>query len=134
MRAAATIRMALAKSFVFHLARAARICEHGAHSINLEADERNTFLRAMNPLVLVRHVNEHGFDARSGSRGKKSKPLIHLHEADEVALDETALVFAGPERVLMGPINLFDFYPSANRIRSIAGFGRDRAIDPLAAT
>jgi hypothetical protein len=128
MRAAAAIRMALAKSFVFHLVRAARICEHGAQSINVEADERKTFLRAMKPLLLVRDVNEHGFDSGSGSRGKKSKPSIHLHEIDEVALDETALAFAGPERVLMGPVNLFDFYPPANRIRSIAGFSRVRAI------
>ena len=42
-RAASRAQMALAKSFVFHVARARRICEHGAASLRVERTERKLF-------------------------------------------------------------------------------------------
>ena len=125
-RARGAIRMALAKSFLFYAERARRICEQGFRSLNIPAVERKSFLRDLKHVTKVRDVNEHGFDPKLGKRGKQSSPSIHLHEAEEAALDETALVILSAEKILMGPINLFDYYAPINNMRRIAGFGRPR--------
>lgn len=46
LHAAGAVGMALAKSFVFHVVRARRICEHGAGSLKLDRIERRRFLAA----------------------------------------------------------------------------------------
>jgi hypothetical protein len=126
MRARGAIRMALAKSFLFHLERARRICDQGSQSLDIPASERKEFLRALKPISKVRDVNEHGFDLKPGSRGKQSFPKIHYHEVENALLDETSLQNLGVDKILMGPLNLFNYYAPAHRMRSIAGFGRVR--------
>jgi hypothetical protein len=64
-RAPARIQMALAKSFVFHVVRARRICEHGAGSLTVNRTKRKLFLKGTADVLRVRDVNEHGFDART---------------------------------------------------------------------
>jgi hypothetical protein len=59
----ACAQMALAKSFVFHVVRARRICEHGAGSLKVDRSARKSFMQDTAGVVGVRDVNEHGFDA-----------------------------------------------------------------------
>ncbi|WP_439402902.1 hypothetical protein ACNJYA_11230 [Bradyrhizobium sp. DASA03068] len=113
-----TIRMALAKSFLFNANRANRICIKNKSQLSFGREEREEFLRATRPLSDVRDVNEHGFDG--DKRSEKNKPS--MHEQDGGLLDETALVIAGPKNILMGPLNLQDIYIAVARARSIAGF------------
>jgi hypothetical protein len=117
-RAAGTIRMALAKSFLFNANRANRICIKHRSQLSLDRKERVDFLRATNPLSDVRNVNEHGFDG--DKRSEKNKPS--MHEQDGGFLDETSLMIAGPNEVLMGPLNLHAIYTAVARARSVAGF------------
>lgn len=109
--------MALAKSFVFHVTRARRICEHGAGSLGIDRTERKLFLRATTKVPGVRDVNEHGFDP-----GATSKPSMHRHGGNFAAVDETSMIVLGPQNILMGPLNLYDVYLATDRIRKIAGF------------
>lgn len=127
-RARGAIRMALAKSFVFHAIRAGRICERGAQYIDVSAADRKVFLAALRPMSKVRNVNEHGFDPTVGSRGKRSAPSIHTHELESATLDETSLIILGDQKILMGSLNLCDFYGPLNLMRALAGFGRDRSV------
>jgi hypothetical protein len=126
MRARGAIRMALAKSLVFNAARAFRICERGAQNLNVPSDERKAFLAAMRPILDVRHVNEHGFDPRPGRRGKNSRPSMHFHHVANVILDEVSLNILGEQRILMGPLNLADFYAPMKHMCALAGFARDK--------
>jgi hypothetical protein len=96
LRAPARIQMALAKSFVFNSHRANRICQKNKAALALDRTERKLFLKATEPLKPVRDVNEHGFDG-DGS----VKPSMHHQEGG--ALDETALVIDGREKISMGP-------------------------------
>jgi hypothetical protein len=116
-RAAARIQMALAKSFVFYAVRARRICQHGQGSLRLDRLERTRFLKGTERLVHVRDVNEHGFDANGSS-----KPSMHLHEEESANVDETAMVILGDKNILMGPLNLYDVYLPAARMKGLAGF------------
>jgi|SRR5947208_16404311 len=75
-RAPYCIQMALAKSFVANTIRARRICEHGARHLSVSRTERQLFLKSTEPLLLVRDVNEHGFDINNG----KSKPSFHFKD------------------------------------------------------
>jgi hypothetical protein len=109
--------MALAKSFVFYAVRARRICEHGQGSLGLDRLERTRFLKGTERLVHVRDVNEHGFDANGSS-----KPSKHLHEEESAVVDETSLTILSDQKVLMGPLNLYDVYVSVARMRGLAGF------------
>jgi hypothetical protein len=69
--------MALTKSFVFHVARAYRICQHGRFLKNHPTERKGfmNYLERIN-LVGIRDVNEHGFDsgnpARGGTQASKS--------------------------------------------------------------
>ena len=134
-RAPARIQMALAKSFLFHLVRARRICEHGAGSLKLDRLERTRLLKGTAAVVDVRDVNEHGFDAKTAEdaqrrpdkaagspRSKISKPSMHSHEKESAILDETAMIVLGDQKILMGPLNLYDFYAPTDRMRKLAGF------------
>jgi hypothetical protein len=114
-RAGPRIQMALAKSFVFNARRANRICTLNKASLALDRVERTRFLKATEPLTAVRDVNEHGFDG-NGSR-KRS-----MHAQDGGMLDETSLVTDGPQKILMGPLNLCTVYPAVARMRTCAGF------------
>jgi len=116
------IQMALAKSFVFHVVRARRICEHGAGSLKIDSTERKLFLKATACVISVRDVNEHGFDAGSTLRGKISKPSFHHHTKVGAILDETAMVIHGDQAILMGPLNLYEIYIPTDRMRKLAGF------------
>ena len=99
-RAAPRIQMALAKSFVFNAHRANRICQKNKADLPLDRVERKLFLSATKPLAPVRDVNEHGFDG-DGS----TKPAMHPQEGGGAG-DETSLITAGPQEILMGALNL----------------------------
>jgi hypothetical protein len=116
-RAAARIQMALAKSFVFYAVRARRICVHGQGSLGLDRLERTRFLKGTERLVQVRDVNEHGFDADAKATSKPS-----MHPQDGGMLDETAMVIESDNKILMGPLNLYDTYVPIARMRGLAGF------------
>ena len=79
--------MSLAKSVIFNLVRARRICDHGVGSLTIDRAERTRFLKATAAVVDVRDVNEHGFDAN-----KISKPSMHSHAKESAILDETAMM------------------------------------------
>ena len=115
MRARYCIQAALAKSFVANVIRAQRICEHGAQHLIVDRAERTRFLKSVPDVLLVRNVNEHGFDVRSDSPPS-------MHARDGCLLDETAMVISGPERILIGPVNLYDIYRATARMRDLAGF------------
>jgi hypothetical protein len=117
IRAGPDAAMALVQSFVFNTRRARRICEQGASLPHVPRDERTRFVHATATLVRVRDVNEHGFDAKKSTRPK-------LHEHDDGFVDETSLVLASPDKILMGPLNLLTVYTSVERMRQIAGFQR----------
>jgi hypothetical protein len=130
-RAPLRIQMALAKFFIFNLARARRICEHGAGSLTIDRTERTRFLKATAAVVNVRDVNEHGFDAKAAgdaprragsSRVRMSKPSMRSHAKESAILDETSMIVLGDQKILMGPLNLYDAYISMDRIRKLAGF------------
>jgi hypothetical protein len=114
-RAPARVEMALAKSFVFNARRANRVCSLNKGSLALDRLEWTRFFKATDPLAAVRDVNEHGFDG-NGSL----KPSLHAQESG--TLDETGLVIVGPQRILMGPLNLHDAYLAVDRMRKLAGF------------
>jgi hypothetical protein len=121
-RAGACIQMALAKSFVANVIRAHRICEDGAQYLTVDRDERRRFLKTTPGVRQVRNVNEHGFDV---SGNEESKPSMHHHELESLgsaAVDETSMIISGPEKILMGPLNLFDVYRAVARMRDLAGF------------
>jgi hypothetical protein len=114
-RAPGRIQMALAKSFVFGARRANRICTHNKAALALERPDRTRFLKATEPLIAVRDVNEHGFDGDESVR-----PSMHRQEGG--ILDETSLMVQGPEKILMGPLNLYTVYMAVDRTRKLAGF------------
>jgi len=107
--------MALAKSFVFNARRANRVCNLNRGTLGLDRTQRKEFLKATEPLIAVRDVNEHGFDG-NGSL----KPSMHLQDGG--MLDETSLVVNGRDKILMGPLNLYDIYVAVARMRELAGF------------
>jgi hypothetical protein len=126
-RAPSDIQMALAKSFVTNIVRARRIVEGGAASLKLDRSERTRFLKATEKMVPVRDVNEHGYDPDA-----YSKPAMHFQEGG--LLDETSLVTLGPDKILMGPVNLAEIFPAVNCLRNLVGFSalskRDTADSP----
>ena len=122
IRGVARAQMALAKSFIFHVVRACRICEKGASSLSVAKDERKRFLSSTATVLHVRDVNEHGFDLGGALRGKKSTPKLHHHVEEEAILDETSMVIIGDKNILMGPINLYDAYVATDQLRKIAGW------------
>jgi hypothetical protein len=119
-RAAGAVTMALAKSFVFHVMRARRICDHGAGSLNVDRMERKRFLAATRDVVDVRDVNEHGFDVVGRSGDQPSRPSMHEHPG--VLLDETSLVVLSDKNILMGRLNLYNLYLPTARMQTLAGF------------
>jgi hypothetical protein len=114
-RAPFGVRMALAKSFIFNARRANRVCNLNKAALGLDRIQRKQFLKATEPLTAVRDVNEHGFDG-DGS----VKPSMHAQDGG--TLDETSLVTDGRQKILMGPLNLYDVYLSVDRTRKLAGF------------
>jgi hypothetical protein len=114
-RAGPRIQMALAKSFVFNARRSNRVCNLNKAALGIGRIERKQFLKATEPLTAVRDVNEHGFDG-DGS----VKPAMHRQE--DGMLDETSLVVDGRQKILMGPLNLYDVYLAVDRMRKPAGF------------
>jgi len=118
LRVEATVRMALAKQFLFNANRAHRLCTKNKSKLTIDREPREKFLRATKCLTDVRNVNEHGFDG--DERSRKNKPSMHEH--DEAFLDEISLVFDTPNKILMGPLNLVDIYDAVRLARSVAGF------------
>jgi hypothetical protein len=122
------IQMALAKSFVFHVARAYRICKSGSQFLSKYPSERKLFIKYLDSIDLaeIRDVNEHGFDSGNPARGGRSKdstPSMHPHEVEgmKIAVDETSLmIFDG--KILIGAVNLYDVYPQVERMRQLAGY------------
>lgn len=115
---AGSIRMALAKSFVFHVARAHRICHQGQSELAVSELECTTFKAATAAVVGVRHVNEHGFDVTRNW----SKPSLHINDEGTAFVDELSLEVTGVRKIRMGPIDLCDVYVSTDRMRGLAGF------------
>ncbi|MGJ4953210.1 hypothetical protein [Bradyrhizobium sp. HKCCYLS20291] len=115
LRASPRIQMALAKSFLFHARRANRVCTFNKAALNIDRADRKQFLKDTDPLTAVRDVNEHGFDGKGSI-----KPSMHEQEGG--TLDETSMVIAGPTKILMGPLNLYDYYLAVDRMRKLAGF------------
>jgi hypothetical protein len=118
----ASAQMALAKSFVFHVVRARRICEHGAGSLTVDRSQRRSFLKETAGVPGVRDVNEHGFDSGGAVRGKSARASMHLHAHESAMVDETGLIILGDQKILMGPLNLYDIYIAVDSIRKLAGF------------
>jgi hypothetical protein len=118
LRASPRIQMALAKSFVFNVVRARRICEHGHGLLAVDRLERKRFMSATAGVTPIRDVNEHGFDASGGY----SRPSMHNHVDHRALVDDTALAILGATTILMGPLNLYDVYVSTDRMRRLAGF------------
>jgi hypothetical protein len=130
------IQMALAKSFVFHVARAYRICKSGSQFLRKYPSERKLFIKYLDSINLagIRDVNEHGFDSGNPARGGRSKdstPSMHSHEVEgmKIAVDETSLMIF-PDRILMGPINLYDVYRNVETMRQIAASLRPYSPSP----
>jgi hypothetical protein len=119
LRAPARIPMALAKSFLFFANRANRICWKNKALLTVHRSERERFLKATAPLTSLRDVNEHGFDG--DTRSSKRMPMLHLQESGGMG-DETSLVIAGRDQILMGPLNLHTIYLAVERMRGLAGF------------
>jgi hypothetical protein len=117
VRAPARIMMALAKSFVFNVRRANRICDSHKAVIAIDRLERTRFIKASGRVTAIRDVNEHGFDGGAGDLS----PTEHFL-ADGVWIDETGLVVLAPEKILIGPLNLYEIYLSVRRMRELAGF------------
>jgi hypothetical protein len=121
IRSSGCIQLALGKSFVANVIRAHRICEHGAGYLTLDRQERRRFLNATPGVRHVRDVNEHGLDVPGN---EESKPSLHHHKLESMgsaAVDETSLLVRGPEKIFMGPLNLFDVYRATARMRDLAG-------------
>jgi hypothetical protein len=123
VRASPRISMALAKSFVFHVVRARRICACSPGLLRVDRVERNRFAATTAKALGVRDVNEHGFEADAESR-----PSLHFHHAEDALLDETSMVTLAPNKILMGPVNLFDLYGPTDRMRKLAGFSALRSL------
>ncbi|KRR09560.1 hypothetical protein CQ12_13820 [Bradyrhizobium jicamae] len=119
-RAAAAIRMALAQSFVFNTCRAHRLCKHQAGALGLDRDERKVFIAATETLVDVRDINEHAYERKVSSAGRKQKSRM-MHDQGNSFGDETSLTI-DQGGVLMGPLDLRDVYRAVDRMRSLAGF------------
>jgi hypothetical protein len=120
-RANSTAMMALAKGFLFNARRAFRLIEHNNGKLNLDRAVRNSFRNAMTPIVDVRDVIEHGSD-ENGLKGKTPiRPRQHIHDDGEISVDETSIVFTG-DKMLMGPLDLFDIYKEVHKMKEIAGF------------
>ena len=120
-RASACVRAALAKSFVANIIRARRICEYGAGFLTVGRADRKLFLKMTIGISHIRDVNEHGFDVKDS----KSRPALHFNGGG--FLDETSLDIQSAERVLMGPLNLYDVYRTTARMRDLAGFASLKA-------
>lgn len=118
-RATSVIQMALAKNFIFHVVRARRICEHGAGALNIDRTVRKDYMRDTAAVVKVRDVNEHGFDC---SGNKNSKLDMHAYYDGRLAIASTALAIIDNDKILVGPINLYEIYLPTNTLRKIAGF------------
>jgi hypothetical protein len=119
-RAKASVTTALAKSFLFYVARAKRICAKNSQFLRGYSEDRKFFLKYLNSIGLtdVRDVNEHGFDPDSLP---DSRPSIHVHGDGNIALDETGVIVLDG-KILLGPINLYDVYPKVKNMRDIGGF------------
>jgi hypothetical protein len=126
LRATGSIQMVQARSFVFDVARAYRICKHGRFLQN-HPNERKSFLRYLEKIhfVDIRDMNEHGFEAGYSKRGgrKRKTPSTHSHELDGMrfGIDETSLVIWG-DKALMGPVNLYEVHERVQAMRQLAGF------------
>ena len=118
-RAQVRTTMALAKSFVFHVVRAHRICEQGASSLPKTVGrlDRKQFINATRKVISVRNVNEHGFDVNGSP-----KPSLHSHERGLFKVDETSMIVQGHTKIILGPLNLCEIYPPTDRMRKLAGF------------
>jgi hypothetical protein len=127
-RASPRITMALAKSFIFHVVRARRICEHSAGLLAVDRTERKLFMVTTAEALGLRNVNEHGFELNT-----ESPPSQHLHQTESASVDETAMVVLGPDKILMGPLNLVDLYGPTDRMRKHAGFSALAKARPPAA-
>jgi hypothetical protein len=79
-------------------------------------------LRKTKALLDVRDVNEHGFDATEIKNRKSAKPSMHHHQSESALIDESSMVIFSDQKILIGPLNLYDFYITANAMREIAGF------------
>ncbi|MGY3501688.1 hypothetical protein [Bradyrhizobium sp. USDA 4471] len=119
LRAPARIQMALAKSFIFYANRANRVCWKNKASLAVDRDERERFLKETAPLTWVRDVNEHGFD--NDTRSLKHRPAMHIQGGGSMG-DETSLVIAARDQILVGPLNLYPIYLAVEHMRGLAGF------------
>lgn len=121
-RAYPTIQRALAKSFLFNVVRAYRICEHGKHMMMLPRELWKQFEKEIKPVVDVRDVNEHGFDVHKVPGRKNNRPTLHHHEDINGAADETSMIITAPNKIIMGPLNLYEVYVVVAEMRKVAGF------------
>ena len=94
------------KSALFNAVRAVRILEHAADKVDLDRDARKAMLKSLKPFLKVRDANEHGHDPK----GRKVEIATTHHEDIGVALDQVSMIVMGPEKILMGEVNLVDLY------------------------
>ncbi|WP_333828023.1 hypothetical protein [Pararhodobacter sp.] len=116
----------LAHKFIFEVIRLRRVIEHGHADLQLEPEFRRHFLRELKVVLHVRNVNEHGYDIRGN---ENSQPSMHPHEHDglNLALDETSIIVLSPQKILIGPINIYDVNILLNQLANAThGFVRAR--------
>jgi lysyl-tRNA synthetase class 1 len=99
---------ALIDSMLFECERARRIVrddEQLSRSLGLD---RQGFLNSMQNVSSIRHVIEHGADVKN-----PRQPKQHIHTTKQglkISVDETSVIFFGPEEIYKGPINVYDIY------------------------
>ena len=115
-RADACIRMALAKSFVANVVRARRIIDDGHTFLKVEKHARMAFLAQTKAIIRIRDVNEHGYDVKNN----KNRPVFHYRSNSWG--DETSLNVDSPNKIFMGPVNLYSICLPTKRMSDLAGF------------
>ena len=123
-----TIAMALAVHFVFCAERARRALEKAGDQLALSRADREDFMARLAPFRQTRDTLEHGFDAK-GVR-ERSAPAMHKHGGagsrlpgdEDGEIGDGGLFIGGPHELMLGPINLADFYPVMSELRRLAGW------------
>ena len=113
--------MALVKEFLFSSRRAYRLVEQGKGKLGLDRNVRKSFMAAMEPIVDVRDVNEHGSDEVGKNGEAVKRPSTHLHENGRFSVDETSII-SNNGKIFMGPLDCKAIYLEVLKMKEVAGF------------
>lgn len=88
------------EAFIFDAYRAYRLVKGAEVVFRAASMDVDDFLATLATLEKVRNVREHGMDA-------KPKPASNsAHRDGAISVDETSLVYLGPNEIFCGPANL----------------------------